>query len=129
MHYYCLQECRLQCVCHLLNHGHLKVLWFSLLWVLPSHLHLLLYIKVPFILNFAATFLDTAIRISLISFLISDFLPVPPSTTLPRRHGGHHSHHHRHVKPVVTAPSPSDEQSNIWQLEFQVLCKVLLNLR
>ncbi|KAJ6401681.1 hypothetical protein OIU84_016974 [Salix udensis] len=45
------------------------------------------------------------------SLVHQDFLPVPPSATLPRRHGGHHSHHHRHVKPVVTAPSPSDEQS------------------
>jgi len=84
---------------------------------------------VPFILNFSATFLDTAIGISLISsLLISDFLPVPHSAPLPRRHGGHHRHHHRPVKPAVTAPSPSEDQSNIWQLEFLVLCKVLLNL-
>ncbi|KAL3573246.1 hypothetical protein D5086_027150 [Populus alba] len=39
-----------------------------------------------------------------------DFLPVPHSAPLPRRHGGHHSHH-RPVKPAVTAPSPSEEQS------------------
>ncbi|KAJ6680797.1 RECEPTOR-LIKE SERINE/THREONINE-PROTEIN KINASE ALE2 [Salix purpurea] len=45
------------------------------------------------------------------SLVHQDFLPLPPSATLPRRHGGHHSHHHQHVKPVVTAPSPSDEQS------------------
>ncbi|KAL9384340.1 hypothetical protein Peur_021350 [Populus x canadensis] len=40
-----------------------------------------------------------------------DFLPVPHSAPLPRRHGGHHRHHHRPVKPAVTAPSPSEEQS------------------
>ncbi|KAJ6403669.1 hypothetical protein OIU84_011966 [Salix udensis] len=34
--------------------------------------------------------------------------PVPSSAPLPRRHGGHHN---RHVKPLVTAPSPSEEQS------------------
>ncbi|KAJ6319229.1 hypothetical protein OIU78_014787 [Salix suchowensis] len=45
------------------------------------------------------------------SLVHQDFLPLPPSATLPRRHGGHHRHHHQHVKPVVTAPSPSDEQS------------------
>ncbi|KAL9347328.1 hypothetical protein Peur_058694 [Populus x canadensis] len=40
-----------------------------------------------------------------------DFLPVPHSAPLPRRHGGHRSRHHRPVKPAVTAPSPSEEQS------------------
>ncbi|CAK7349486.1 unnamed protein product [Dovyalis caffra] len=35
-------------------------------------------------------------------------LPVPSSKPLPRRHGGRH---HHHVIPVVTAPSPSEEQS------------------
>ncbi|KAF9688481.1 hypothetical protein SADUNF_Sadunf02G0201500 [Salix dunnii] len=34
--------------------------------------------------------------------------PVPSSAPLPRRHGGHHN---RHVKPAVTAPTPSKEQS------------------
>uniref|UniRef100_A0A6N2KG21 Secreted protein n=1 Tax=Salix viminalis TaxID=40686 RepID=A0A6N2KG21_SALVM len=41
--------------------------------------------------------------------------PVPSSAPLPRRHGGHHN---RHVKPLVTAPSPSEEQtthcSSLW---------------
>jgi len=110
----------------LLDHGHLEITWLSLLWALSSHLQLLWCIKVPFALNFSPTCLGTAVRISLIlPFLFSALPPVPSSAPLPRRHGGHH---HRHVKPVVTAPFPSEEQSKIWQLKFLVLFEMLLLL-